>query len=192
MSTFDDKVYEFIKDASGGGGSFDTVYPVGSCVSCNSINIPFTQGKWTLVGMRGLYEEEQEYNAGIKHSFTLVMNHNSVIAHIRITAPNQVNTSINWKKFFPQGYSIQALLGPSYSTTHSEIGDIVAYNFTDDKGAWNIHTDPNDPDQLLVYTVQDPAVKYWDFTAILVPVLNNFTPPSEFEGHIIYEFKRLE
>ena len=197
MSSFDDKVYEFIKDASGGGGgggdtTFDTIYPVGSTVTSQTTEVPFTTGRWQLTGMEGIYEEEQDFNAGIKHFFTLVMNNKYVIAHTRITAPSQVNTSINWEKFFPQGYRIVGLIGPSYSTTHSEIDNVFAYNFTDDKGAWTIHTDPNNPNQLLIYTVNDPAAKYWDFTTLLIPNLNNFTPPSEFEGHVLYQFIRTQ
>ena len=46
--------------------------------------------------------------------------------------------------------------------------------------------------QLNIGTVDDPAAKYWDFTTLLIPNLNNFTPPSEFEGHVLYQFIRTQ
>ena len=68
MSTFDDKVFEYIKSASGGGG--DGTYPVGMRIRlANGVSVPST-GTWELVGIYGHYtftENDRNSHSIIHH-----------------------------------------------------------------------------------------------------------------------------
>ena len=60
-NTFDNKVYEYIKEGGGGSSeslSFDDVYPVGSIVRI-STKTPPSQGTWEFTGVYGnVYDDD--------------------------------------------------------------------------------------------------------------------------------------
>ena len=64
MSTFDDKVFEYIKNASGGGGGSDISFPVGMSIKLASGTSPPSTGTWEL---KGIYGQHYYYDGTFYH-----------------------------------------------------------------------------------------------------------------------------
>ena len=124
MSTFDDKVFEYIKSASGGGG--DGTYPVGMRIRlANGVSVPST-GTWELVGIYGPYtytEDDYSGNNSINHYVEFLGK--SIIDSAR-TNSTVSSGDVNWQYNSLLGqdnYTITTIFG-------SNINEDVSHDFS--------------------------------------------------------------
>ena len=88
MSTFDDKVFEYIKTGSGGG---DGSFPVGMRIKlANGVSVPST-GTWELVGIYGPYEYDEN---DIKHYVEFLGK--SMIDTVKTDKTVSNDTEVSW------------------------------------------------------------------------------------------------
>ena len=145
-SSFDNKVYEILKNGGSGGGGgeeeeeeeedipdpspdvdFDDVFPIGAVVICKSSECPFSPGTWQLTGLYGI--------ATLNSLHTISFNKDHAICNTIIDASGSTQWSINFNDSFGD-CTIKYLLGPSYRSPQSS-SSADAYNrFYDDKNGW--------------------------------------------------------
>ena len=91
MSSFDDKVFDYIKNGGSGGSSSDVTFPVGMRIRLgNGVSVPST-GTWELVGIYGQYSYTE---SDIVHNVDFLGK--SIIDSVKTNDAISSASSSNW------------------------------------------------------------------------------------------------
>ena len=119
-TTFDNKVYDIIKD--GGDPSpgpdpgpdpeigFDDVYPVGSTYTSKSFTIPLKQGTWQLVGVYGFAQNNIQ---GVDYDYIFNKQSVMIIMHSEYSKEGYANWTCDFSSALGS-YTIEAIIGQGF------------------------------------------------------------------------------
>ena len=146
-NSFDDKVYDYIKNNSGGGG--ETSFPIGTRLKISQGNSPPETGTWNLVGVYGTYTWTDN---DITHRMDFLGT--TIIDSARGNVSLDENTSTSWDYDSVLGsgnYNITTVFGTiTYSICND--GNSIAISFSGSTTGvyWQARVVITDPSQISI------------------------------------------
>ena len=184
-TTFDNKVYEYIKEGGGGSSeslSFDDVYPVGSIVRM-STKTPPSQGTWEFTGVYGNVYDDDTSSQVILNTFHF--KGKSAIVISRWITSHSGGTDFN-DHFGQNNYEIKSVLGMHGASNESN--GTIYYAYDKDGKVFRVRIS-NDQNIFLEFDTSKGAVTDYTISSVIKITDINQVP---LQDGLSFEYKRTD
>ena len=182
MSSFDDKVFDYIKNGGSGGSSSDSSFPVGMCIKlAHGVSVPST-GTWELKGIYGRYNYEDD--SKLEHWVEFLGA--SMIDNVR--SKETIDSEVSWNYDDLLGEDNYAITTP-FGTYLNESSEISSTSYTSEFNLNNGTTTYTGTSQSTKMTITNTDSK-GIVCAVHVLISHTSKVPEISSDRVFYEYQR--